>query len=148
MKNTTETTNYEKFLASEKSNTLTEAYAKYEDNVSYEQHKIDANNQKTPVWKEINGNSNAPIEIGQTLSFNIYDTEIEHPESIIDYTLTVAREYNGKITRKTYSKDKNSISVVDNEETRITNFAYIHGQSIELTEEQIEYLKEESIFKS
>ncbi|SPP28854.1 hypothetical protein [Brochothrix thermosphacta] len=147
MKNTTETT-YEKFLASEKSNTLAEAYEKYEDSVSYEQHKIDSANQKTPVWKEINGNSSAPVEVGQTLSFNIYDTEIEHPESIIDYTLTVAREYNGKISRKTYSKDKNSISIVDNEETRITNFAYINGQSIELTEEQIAYLREESIFKS
>ncbi|ODJ53129.1 hypothetical protein BFR40_00490 [Brochothrix thermosphacta] len=148
MKNTTETTNYEKFLASEKSNFLAEAYTKYENDVSYEQHKIDANNQKTPVWKEINCNTDAVVEVGQQLSFNIYDTEIEHPESIVDYTLTVARDYNGKISRKTYSKDKNSIAIIDNEETRITNFAYINGQSIELTDEQIEYLKEESIFKS
>ena len=147
MKNTTETT-YEKFLASEKSNTLAEAYEKYENDVSYEQHKIDSANQKTPVWKEINCNTDAVVEVGQTLSFNIYDTEIEHPECIVDYSLTVAREYNGKISRKTYSKDKNSISIVDNEETRITNFAYINGQSIELTEEQIAYLREESVFKS
>ncbi|WP_413505817.1 hypothetical protein [Brochothrix thermosphacta] len=46
MKNTTETTNYEKFLASEKSNFLAEAYTKYENDVSYEQHKIDANKSK------------------------------------------------------------------------------------------------------
>ena len=128
--------------------TLEEKYTKYEAGVNYEQHKIDSANQKTPVWKEINGNSNAPIEIGQTLSFNIYDTELEHPESIIDYTLTVAREYNGKISRKTYTYSNNSIAIIDNEETRITNFAYINGQSIELTEEQIAYLREESIFKS
>ena len=41
-----------------------------------------------------------------------------------------------------------SIAIIDNEETRITNFAYINGQSIELTEEQIAYLREESVFKS
>lgn len=128
--------------------TLEEKYTKYENDVSYEQHKIDSANQKTPVWKEINGNSNAPIEIGQTLSFNIYDTELEHPESIIDYSLVVARDYNGKISRKTYTYSNNSIAIIDNEETRITNFAYINGQSIELTEEQIAYLREESIFKS
>lgn len=148
MKNTTEITIYEKFLASEKSNTLAEAYEKYEDSVSYEQHKIDANNQKTPVWKEINCNTDAVVEVGQTLSFNIYDTEIEHPESIVDYTLTVAREYNGKKTRKTYAKDKNNVAIVDNEGTRITKFAYINGQSIELTDEQIKYLIEKSVFKS
>lgn len=128
--------------------TLEEKYTKYENNVSYEQHKIDSANQKTPVWKEINGNSNAPIEIGQTLSFNIYDTELEYPESIIDYSLVVARDYNGKISRKTYTYSNNSIAIIDNEETRITNFAYVNGQSIELTEEQIAYLREESIFKS
>ncbi|WP_413505819.1 hypothetical protein [Brochothrix thermosphacta] len=110
--------------------------------------RLTQTNQKTPVWKEINCNTDAVVEVGQQLSFNIYDTEIEHPESIVDYTLTVARDYNGKISRKTYSKDKNSIAIIDNEETRITNFAYINGQSIELTDEQIEYLKEESIFKS
>lgn len=132
----------------EESNTLTEAYTKYENDVSYEQHKHDSNNQQTPVWKEINGNSNTTIEIGQTLSFNIYDTEIEHPECIVDYSLVIARDYNGKITRKTYAKDKNNVAIVDNEGTRITNFAYINGQSIELTDEQIKYLIEESVFKS
>lgn len=128
--------------------TLKEKYIEYEEGVSYIQHKHDSNNQQTPVWKEINGNSNTTIEIGQTLSFNIYDTEIEHPECIVDYSLVIARDYNGKISRKTYTYSNNNIAIIDNEETRITNFAYINGQSIELTEEQIAYLREESVFKS
>lgn len=124
---------------------LEKKYSQYEMETTYHQHKLDSINQKTPVWKEIKGDSPSIAEIGQTLSFNIYDTKLEHPESITGYSISIEREYNGKTIVTTYSSSLGNAALTDNENTRVTNFVYIDGESVELTDEEKDRLCEESV---
>lgn len=120
-------------------------YNQYEMETTYHQHVLDSQNQKTPVWKEIKGDSPSIAEIGQTLSFNIYDTKLEHPDSITGYSISIEREYNGKTIVTTYSSSLGNAALIDNEDTRVTNFVYIDGESVELTDEEKDRLCEESV---
>lgn len=126
---------------------LEQQYNQYEanDTYDYDQHVLDSQNQKTPVWKEIKGDTDIIAEVGQKLSFNIYDTKLEHPESISDCKIVITRTKNNEESVKEYSLLDNNLLLIDESEVKVTNYVYIKGEAIELTEEQMKYLVEESV---
>lgn len=126
---------------------LEQQYNQYEanDTYDYDQHVLDSQNQKTPVWKEIKGDTDIIAEVGQKLSFNIYDTKLEHLESISDCKIVITRTRNNEESVKEYSLFDNNLLLIDESEVKVTNYVYIKGEAIELTEEQMKYLVEESV---
>lgn len=126
---------------------LEQQYNQYEanDTYDYDQHVLDSQNQKTPVWKEIKGDTDIIAEVGQKLSFNIYDTKLEHLESISDCKIVITRTRNNEESVKEYSLLDNNLLLIDESEVKVTNYVYIKGEAIELTEEQMKYLVEESV---
>ena len=126
---------------------LEQQYNQYEanDTYDYDQHVLDSQNQKTPVWKEIKGDTDIIAEVGQKLSFNIYDAKLEHLESISDCKIVITRTKNNEESVKEYSLLDNNLLLIDESEVKVTNYVYIKGESIELTEEQMKYLVEESV---
>ena len=125
--------------------TILEQQYEANDTYDYDQHVLDSQNQKTPVWKEIKGDTDIIAEVGQKLSFNIYDTKLEHPESISDCKIVVTRTKNNEESVKEYSLLDNNLLLIDESEVKVTNYVYIKGEAIELTEEQMKYLVEESV---
>ena len=126
---------------------LEQQYNQYEanDTYDYDQHVLDSQNQKTPVWKEIKGDTDIIAEVGQKLSFNMYDTKLEHLESISDCKIVITRTKNNEESVKEYSLLDNNLLLIDESEVKVTNYVYIKGEAIELTEEQMKYLVEESV---
>ncbi|MDO7864861.1 hypothetical protein Q5427_11225 [Brochothrix thermosphacta] len=126
---------------------LEQQYNQYEanDTYDYDQHVLDSQNQKTPVWKEIKGDTDIIAEVGQKLSFNIYDAKLEHLESISDCKIVITRTKNNEESVKEYSLLDNNLLLIDESEVKVTNYVYIKGEAIELTEEQMKYLVEESV---
>lgn len=124
---------------------LEEKYDQYEMEATCDQHILDSQNQKTPVWKEIKGDTDIIAEVGQKLSFNIYDTKLEHPETISDYKIVITRTNDNEESVKEYSLLDNNLLLIDESEIKVTNFVYMDGEAIELTKEQMKYLAEEGV---
>lgn len=126
---------------------LEQQYNQYEgsNTYDYDQHASDSQNQQTPVWKDIKGDTDIFAEVGQKLSFNIYDTKLEHPETISDCKIVITRTNDNEESVKEYSLLDNNLLLIDESEIKVTNFVYIDGEAVELTEEQMKYLAEEGV---
>lgn len=144
MKNTTETTTYETFLASDASNDLIKAYESHFENNTLTK-AIEENN--TPAMQEVKKEfgfmttKKGTVEYAQSINLSVSNADIINPNKIKSVVITYETRNGEERTEAFNSAQSRVYSVQD--EVKLTGAAWIGNEMIELTDEQIEFLTQE-----